>query len=72
MSETAINIVTAYRATGEVWREISPSDTVTFAGFFVPTPNPHRRWWQFWRPRMVRTNELQRFTVMNSSGRTDP
>jgi hypothetical protein len=43
---------------------IKPGHKMTFEGIYRMVPNPSRRWWQFWRPRFVATDELQTFTVV--------
>jgi hypothetical protein len=43
---------------------MKPGDMVTIGGCYVMAANPDRRWWQFWRPRMVPTDELQQFRVV--------
>lgn len=42
-------------------------DSLTIAGVWRKIPNPDRKWWQFWRPRMVASGEYQRFTVTEIS-----
>ena len=42
---------------------IKIGDTVTIAGLVKSVPNPSRKWWQVWKPRMVQTGELMRYTV---------
>ena len=39
-------------------------DTFTLAGMVKVIPNPDREWWHFWKPRMVKTSELAKFTVV--------
>ncbi len=36
-------------------------DIVTIAGCHEMAPNTNRRWWQFWKPRMVRTDKLAKW-----------
>jgi hypothetical protein len=43
--------------------ELKVGDEVTIAGCLVLVRNPDRRWWQFWKPRMIMSGELQRFRV---------
>ena len=43
--------------------QLQIGDTVTIAGLVKSVPNPSRKWWQVWRPRMVQTGELMRYTV---------
>ena len=38
-------------------------DTYTFAGVYILKPNPDRKWWQVWKPRLVATPDLQTFQV---------
>lgn len=40
-----------------------PGDVFTIGGFYRMIPNPHRRWWQFWKPREVSSGELVKFTI---------
>lgn len=37
---------------------------MTIAGVHRLTKNPGRRWWQVWKPRLVATEELQTFAVL--------
>ena len=43
--------------------EIKTGDTITIAGVMRKAINPDRRWWQFWKPRMVASDELQAFVA---------
>ncbi len=42
---------------------INKGDTFTLAGVYQKIPNPARRWWKPWLPRMVATDELQKFVA---------
>lgn len=42
---------------------VKPGDRITFAGQFVRVPNPNRRWFQFWKPKTITTDQLQEFTL---------
>lgn len=35
----------------------------TIAGLYKKVPNPARKWWTPWRPRLVASAELQTFEV---------
>ncbi len=49
---------------------MKPGDKVTIEGVYRAIPNPDRRWWQFWKPRMVDTSEPMEWTVVRDvSGR---
>lgn len=52
--------------------EIKPGDTITLADCYRAVPNSARRWWQFWKPRLVASEELAVFTVAahNETGTT--
>jgi hypothetical protein len=52
---------------------MKPGDTFTIAGLTRKVPNPARKWWQVWRPRMIDTRELQTWTIVarNSTGWMD-
>ena len=39
-------------------------DIFTIAGMVKVIPNPDREWWHFWKPRMVKTSELAKFTIV--------
>ena len=43
---------------------INEGDTVTIDGIYWSVPNPARRWWQIWKPRLVSSDEMQTFTVV--------
>lgn len=44
---------------------IKPGEAFTIEGLYRMVPNPDRRWWQFWKPRLVKkANELQMFKVV--------
>lgn len=36
---------------------------MTVSGIYRCIPNPERKWWQFWKPRIVQTDDLQVFRV---------
>jgi len=38
-------------------------DKITMAGFNRMIRNPSRKWWQFWKPRMIDSGQLQVFEV---------
>lgn len=38
-------------------------DTFTIAGVNRMVPNPSRKWWQFWKPRMIDSGQIQMFIV---------
>lgn len=38
-------------------------DKVTIKGFNISVANPARKWWSFWRPKFITTNEPQVFRV---------
>jgi hypothetical protein len=38
-------------------------DIITVEGIYRRIPNPARRSWQFWKPRLVDSDELQIFKV---------
>lgn len=42
---------------------ILPEETFTVAGMYEQVRNPNRRWWQFWKPRMINSDRLATFTV---------
>ena len=44
--------------------QVREGDKVTIVGIMERVPNPHRHWWQFWKPRTVATKKLQQFTVI--------
>jgi hypothetical protein len=41
-------------------------DTLTIAGVMARVPNPARRWWQWWKPRMIDGPKLQKFVVTHA------
>lgn len=43
---------------------IKPGDRVTIEGLHRVVPNPRRRWWQLWKPRMVETCETAEWTIV--------
>jgi hypothetical protein len=44
---------------------IKIGDTFTIEGVYRMVPNPDRRWWQLWKPRLAKkANELQMFRVV--------
>lgn len=45
--------------------DIYNGDTITISGRYVQVPN-RRFWWQFWKPKFVNSDELQRFIVTES------
>lgn len=42
-------------------------DLVTIDEIYRKIPNRDRKWWQFWKPRLVTTDELQLFRVIGPS-----
>jgi hypothetical protein len=34
-------------------------------GVYRVIPNPNRKWWQFWKPKKIVTDELQTFRILN-------
>lgn len=42
---------------------MKPGDTFTLEGIHELYPNFHRRWWQFWKPKLVKGAALRRFKV---------
>jgi hypothetical protein len=46
---------------------IKVGDTFTVAGVRRLGPNPDRAWWQFWRPRLIESAELQTYKVVAST-----
>lgn len=44
---------------------IKVGDKFTISGIYKGIKNPNRRWWTFWRPRIVADpNVLQQFRVV--------
>ena len=39
-------------------------DTLTIAGVYELIPNRDKRWWQFWKPKKVRSDRLKVYTVI--------
>lgn len=46
--------------------EIKAGDKFTIAGLHRMERNSDRRWWQFWRPKMIAGPELQSFRITNA------
>jgi hypothetical protein len=42
---------------------LNVGDIITIAACFIEIPNPHRRWFTPWRPKMIASSELQRFHI---------
>ncbi len=42
-------------------------DVFTISGINKTAINPEWRWWAWWRPRMVATDELQTFSVTDAA-----
>lgn len=38
-----------------------PGDTLTIANHYVQIINHDRKWWQFWKPKMVNSDQLYKF-----------
>lgn len=46
------------------WRSFA-AEEFTIAGVHPVTPNPNRRWWQFWKPKTIADRtRLQTFKVV--------
>jgi hypothetical protein len=43
--------------------EIKLGDTFTIAGDYTQIKNPNRKWWQVWKPKIVKANKLQMYRV---------
>lgn len=45
---------------------LKPGDKLTIAGAMVPIKNPSRKWWQFWKPRMVAGPVYREFVIVTA------
>ncbi len=45
--------------------DIKPGDIITIAGRTIRVKNPNRHWYQFWKPKMITTSELEKFAVIS-------
>ncbi len=41
------------------------AEQFTIAGVYAEIPNPSRKWWQFWKPRLVVSDKLMDFRVVS-------
>lgn len=56
-------IVAELRIERPIYFGVNQGDVFTIGNVFEMIPNPRRKWWTFWRPKLIRTQELQKFTV---------
>lgn len=47
--------------------DIKMGDVFTISGIYEEVKNPDRKWWQFWKPKMV-SSGLKKFHVTNVVG----
>ena len=47
--------------------DMKPGDTIRIAGCYQKVPNPRRKWWSFWRPKMIDGPELQVWTCVDAA-----
>lgn len=44
--------------------KMQPGDTLTIADHHVLIINQDRKWWQFWKPKMVKGDQLYKYEVV--------
>lgn len=44
-----------------------PEETFTVTGMYEQVRNPDRRWWQFWKRKMIDTDRPLKFTVSRTA-----
>lgn len=45
---------------------IKEGDIITIAGYYQKVPNPARRWWQVWKPRMIAGGDLAKWRCVKA------